>query len=142
MAESLNIIRKVLVKSVVNEKLRTLLEKELVGNLDAVRSDLAGLQKYREDFIAQCRLKDIKPDYDILKKMAMEEERFKNSQAQLEKRIDEVDKLADGEEYTHGTVDSNMAVNVGDNWHSVMTGVEVILADGIVQEIRQRDIQI
>jgi hypothetical protein len=142
MAESLQIIRKVLVRSLVNEKLRSILNKELSDNLKAVNADFSNFQEQREGFIAQCRQKDIKPDYDILKKMAMEEERFKNSRAQIEARIEAVAKLKDGEEYIHGTVDSMVNVGVGDNWHSVMTGVEVLLEDGLVKEIRERDVQI
>ncbi len=139
---SIDIVRKVLVRSVVNEKLRQLLLSDVQGNLVNLEKDFGRFQKHREDYVAQCRERDVKPDYDILKRMAIEEEKFRNQKGQLDARHQEISSLKDGEEFVHGTVDSMVKVGVGSNWHALMTGLEVVLEDGMVKEIRQREIKV
>jgi hypothetical protein len=142
VAESVQIIRKVVVRSIVDDKLRGLLVKEIDDNESALDRDFARFQEQREVYIKQCREKDIKPDFEILKKMAMEEERYKSQKAQLDSRKKHIDGLENGEEFVHGTVDSPVQVSIGDNWHSVMTGIEVVLEDGTVKEIREREVNV
>jgi hypothetical protein len=140
--DSLSVIRKVLVRSLVNPKLREVLSAEIRGNLGNLEQEFSKLQQHREGYLKQCREQDAKPDYEIMKRMAMEEEKYKSSKVQLEARLKDVTNLSDGDEYVHGTVDSSVEVEIGHNWHSVMTGMEVVLEDGIVKEIRKRDIQV
>lgn len=142
MSENVSVIRKVLVKSVVTKKLKEILTKEVQMNLDNLNADFSRFTEQREMYIKQCREQDVKPDYEIMKKMAIEEEKFKASKAQGEHRMAEINGLAEGVEYTHGTVDSTVSVNVGDNWHSIMTGMEILLDDGIVKEVRKKDVTI
>jgi len=137
-----NVIRKVVVKSIVNDKLRSILDEEAQGNLSNLEQEFARFQQHREQYVNQCRERDVKPDYEIMKKMAFEEEKFKNSRAQVQGRLDEIKSLEDGQEYLHGTVDSTVPVKIGDNWHSLMTGVEVLLEDGVVKDIRERELKI
>ena len=141
MTESIRVIRKVVVKSLVTEKLKDILSNEARGQMDLVEVDFGRFQEHRENYMAQCREKDIKPDYEIMKKMAMEEERFKGTRRQIEQKLSELGNLKMGEEFVHGTVDSPVEVNIGDNWHAAMTGVEVILDDGVVQELRHNKIK-
>jgi len=51
-------------------------------------------------------------------------------------KLKEVGKLTPGEEVIHGRVESIVELKVGDDWNGVM-GVEVVLEDGKVIEIRQ-----
>jgi len=136
------VIRKVLVRSLVNEKLKGILTKEIEGNIHNLEKEYEKLQGQRQQYLGQCREKDVKPDYDIMKKIAIEEEKFKSSRQQFQVRMDEIKTMEDGTEYVHGTVDSPVDVNVGDNWHQIMTGIEVLLEDGVVKEIREREISI
>lgn len=142
MTETIRVIRKVVVKSLVTEKLKKILSAETRNQMDAVEADFGRFQEHREHYMSQCREKDVKPDYEIMKKMAMEEERFKGTRRQIEQKLTELGKLKMGEEFVHGTVDSPVEVKIGDNWHALMTGVEVILDDGQVQELRQTEIKL
>lgn len=136
------VIRKVLVRSQVNDRLKGLLSKEIEGNLRGLEIEYGKLQGQREQYLGQCREKDVKPDYDIMKKIAIEEEKYKTSRHQLQVRMDEIKSMEDGSEYVHGTVDSPVDVKVGDNWHQIMGGIEVLLEDGIVKEIREREVSL
>ncbi len=142
MAESIDIVRKVLVRSVVTDKLKEILGKEAEQNLSNIEREHQNLSRQREQYVAQCRDNDVKPDYEVMKRMAIEEERMKNSRAQIEAQAKAVQALKNGEEFQHGTVDSVVSVKAGDNWHEVMTGFDVLLDDGIVKEIRRREIKL
>ena len=140
--EGFRVIRKVLVRSHVNERLKGLLSQEVEGNLRGLETEYGKLQGQREQYLGQCREKDVKPDYDIMKKIAIEEEKYRSSRQQLMGRMDEIKSMEEGTEYVHGTVDSPVDVKVGDNWHQVMGGIEVLLEDGIVKEIREREVNL
>jgi len=140
--DGFRVIRKVLVRSVVNGKLKEILAAEIQGNLKNLEGEYEKLQGQRQQYLGQCKERDVKPDYDIMKKIAIEEEKYKSSREQFRARLDEVHAMEDGTEYVHGTVDSPVDVNVGDNWHKIMTGIEVLLEDGVVKEIREREITV
>ena len=142
MSEAIRVIRKVVVKSIVTEKLINILSTETRGQIDSMEGDYVRFQEQRDGYIAQCREKDVKPDYEIMKKMAMEEERFKGTRRQMEQKLAELGQLKLGEEFVHGTVDSPVEVQIGDNWHAVMTGVEVVLDDGVVQQLRKTEVKL
>ncbi len=142
MSGSIDIVRKVLVRSIVNEKLKTILSNEIDNNLQNLEREFQNFSRQREGYLAQCREKDVKPDYEIMKRMAMEDEKFRTQKEQGTRQLQEIRSLQDGQEYVHGTVDSVVKVGTGDNWHSLMTGVDVILEDGIVKEIRNREVKL
>ena len=141
-SESFRVIRKVLVRSVVNDKLKELLSSEIEGNLGNLEREYEKLQQQRQQYLGQCKERDVKPDYDIMKKIAIEEEKYKSSREQFNSRLNEVKSMEQWSEYVHGTVDSPVDVAIGDNWHQIMTGIEVLLEDGIVREVREREIVI
>lgn len=141
-SESFRVIRKVLVRSVVNDKLKELLSSEIEGNLGNLEREYEKLQQQRQQYLGQCKERNVKPDYDIMKKIAIEEEKYKSSREQFNSRLNEVKSMEQGSEYVHGTVDSPVDVAIGDNWHQIMTGIEVLLEDGIVREVREREIVI
>jgi len=142
MSKSINVIRKVVVKSVINDKLKEVLTLENEAGLQNLGMEFQRFGEHRERYIQECRQNDVKPDYEMMKKMAIEEERFKATKAQFEAKLDGIKGLTDGEEYVHGTVDSTVNVEVGSNWHALMTGVEVVLEDGIVKDIVHKDIKV
>jgi len=142
MAETIDIVRKVLVRSVVNTKLRSVLSAEVDGNLQNLERDFQAFSRHRDAYVNQCREKDVKPDYEVMKRMAMEEEKFRGQKDQWQRQLGEIRGLVDGEEFVHGTVDSLVSVGIGSNWHSVMTGVEVLLEDGVVKEIRHKEVKL
>ncbi|PCJ19355.1 MAG: hypothetical protein COB02_08175 [Candidatus Cloacimonadota bacterium] len=142
MAQELNVIRKVLVRSVVTEKLKTVLGQEIEGNLHNLQEDYKRFQAHREGYLAQCKEKDVKPDYELMKKMAIEEEKFNGSRVQLSQKLQEIQSLVLDSEYAHGTVDSPVSIKVGDNWHTQMTGFSVLLEDGIVKDVQEQEINV
>jgi hypothetical protein len=142
VAQDINVIRKVLIRSIVTEKLKTVLGQEIEGNLHSLEEEYKRFHAHREGYVAQCREKDVKPDYELMKKMAIEEEKFNGSRVQLSHKLEEVKSLAIDSEYAHGTVDSPVTIKVGDNWHTQMTGFSVLLEDGMVKDIQEQEINV
>jgi len=68
----------------------------------------------------------------------IELERQQQAQAasDLEKRKSEVSSLKLDSEFIQGTIDGFVGVKVGDNLYQKLGGLEIIIKDGIVQEIK------
>ncbi|MCL6625822.1 MAG: YlqD family protein [Alicyclobacillus shizuokensis] len=70
----------------------------------------------------------------------VEEERNKRVQQREEliQQIQQVQQMPLGTEVQNMTVETTVDVHVGDDWSEILRGAEIIVKDGIVQEIRQR----
>lgn len=68
----------------------------------------------------------------------IEEERQKTIEArrQLNERLREVGRMAEGQEIVQGRLESLVEIKEGDNWEEIMN-VEIVVLDGKVLEIRQ-----
>ncbi|HUW66236.1 MAG TPA: YlqD family protein [Spirochaetia bacterium] len=69
------------------------------------------------------------------KETAARESRLLETRAGLVARFQEIEGLADGRLVLHGRLESLVEIRVGDRWQDV-AGVEVVLEDGRVVEIR------
>ncbi|MCL6633370.1 MAG: YlqD family protein [Alicyclobacillus herbarius] len=70
----------------------------------------------------------------------VEEERNKRIQQREEliQQIQQIQQMPLGTEVQNMTVETTIDVHVGDDWSEILRGAEIIVKDGIVQEIRQR----
>ncbi|WP_245632750.1 YlqD family protein [Alicyclobacillus kakegawensis] len=74
----------------------------------------------------------------------VEEERNKRVQQREEliQQIQQVQQMPLGTEVQNMTVETTVDVHVGDDWSEILRGAEIIVKDGIVQEIRQRGVSL
>ncbi|HOK54290.1 MAG TPA: YlqD family protein, partial [Armatimonadota bacterium] len=66
-----------------------------------------------------------------------ERQRHENMRAEIKERLDEVTGLEIGSEFEQGNVESYVDVAVGDNLIEKLSGAEIVIKDGIIQEIRE-----
>mgnify|MGYP001159186405 CR=1 FL=1 len=60
----------------------------------------------------------------------------REKQDQLKLQYEQIKQLPEGSEIIHGQVESEVTVELGDNWEELMKNQEIVLKDGIVHEIR------
>lgn len=65
-----------------------------------------------------------------------EEARRRKKHDQLKEQYDQIEKLEEGTEMVHGQVESEVAIEVGDDWEALTNTPEIVLKDGKVFEIR------
>lgn len=57
-------------------------------------------------------------------------------QEQLKQQYKQIEQLPEGSEIVHSQVESEVTIELGDNWEELMKKPEIVLKDGIVHEIR------
>jgi hypothetical protein len=140
MAEkkSIELKRVVMVKAVVTENFKKNLVKELeraVGNIDNQASQVAQRSK---SYLEGLKKKGLMQKAAAFKHQ-MEEEKAKQAAAKsdLMMKIEDAKKLQLGTEFVQGPLEGPVTVSVGDNLYKKVGGAEIIVKDGLIQEIRE-----
>jgi len=140
MAEKRNLIelkRVVMVKAIVTEAFKQNLVKELeraVANIDAQTAQMDGRSKAYLDNLKKKGMMQKAAAF----KHQMEEERSRQAAAKsdLMMKIEDAKKLQLGSEFVQGPLEGPVDVSIGDNLYKKVGGAEIIVKDGIIQEIR------
>jgi hypothetical protein len=135
--KSVELKRVVMVKAIVTEPFKQNLIKELeraVGNIDVQVTQMEAQSK--------AYLEDLKKK-GLMQKAAAFKHQFDDEKARqtaarsdLLMKIEEAKRLQIGTEFVQGPLEGPVDVSIGDNLYKKVGGAEVIVKDGIVQEIR------
>jgi len=138
MAEKLlELKRVVMVKAIVTEAFKDNLIKELeraIKNLDA--------QAQQMDFQAKSYMEDLKKKGMISQMTAfkhqLEEEKGRQAaaKADLQSKIEEAKKLVLNTEFIQGPLEGPVMVKTGDNLYKKIGAAEILVKDGVIQELR------
>ncbi|MDD5594181.1 MAG: YlqD family protein [Candidatus Margulisbacteria bacterium] len=138
MAEkSLELKRVVMVKAIVTEAFKQNLVKELeraVTNLDGQMNQMETQSKtYLEDL----KKKGLMQKAAAFKHQ-LDEERNRQaaSKADLTMKIEDAKRLQVGSEFVQGPLEGPVQVGIGDNLYKKVGGAEIIVKDGVIQELR------
>ena len=141
MAEkAIELKRVVMVKAVVTQSFKDNLMKELdraIKNLDT--------QGQQMDFQAKTYMEDLKKKGMISQMTAfkhqVEEEKGRQAaaKADLQAKIEEAKKLVLNTEFIQGPLEGPVTVKMGDNLYKKIGAAEILVKDGVVQEIRNAE---
>ena len=135
--QSVELKRVVMVKALVTQSFKDNLVKELeraISNLDSQANQMTERSKaYFEDL----KKKGLMQKAAAFKQQ-LEEERGRQAaaKADLMMKIEEAKKLQLGSEFVQGPLEGPVTVSVGDNLYKKVGGAEIIVKDGVIQEIR------
>lgn len=133
--ESLTLIRPILIKVIVTEHYKKNAIMELQEAIRQVEVELQRLDYQEKRLVAELEKKN-SPGIPAAKQhLEQERQRLTGNRNQLFSRLKEVHALALGAEIIYGKMESPVEIKAGDDWRQVL-GVEVVLQDGIVAEIR------
>ncbi|MFC1766946.1 YlqD family protein [Candidatus Margulisiibacteriota bacterium] len=129
--------RVVMVKAIVTDAFKSNLTKELeraIKNIDT--------QAKQVEFQSKSHIDDLKKKgmmqqlNSFLRQLDEEKGRMGAARADLNNKIEEAKKLKVGSEFVQGPLEGPVNVKVGDNLYKKIGAVELIVKDGIIQEIR------
>lgn len=134
--EEIKIIQPVTVKTIVTEKLKVSLLKELDGLLKQVETEL----QYLNFKIKRTALELEKKHSEELSliKSQFENEKSKNHEKirKIKENMEAINNLSLGEEIVKGSVDRIVNIKIGDNW-TKLENCEIVLKDNEIVEIRK-----
>ncbi len=128
--------RPVVIKAIVTESFKRLYIQDLeeaIKRVDAIQQQLISTIRRAElerTLTPQARA--------IRQQLELDAARQDAAKAELEVRLREAQQLALNSEFTQGTVESLVDVNVGDNLFTKLGRTEIVVKDGIIMEIREQ----
>ncbi|MBI2842600.1 MAG: YlqD family protein [Armatimonadetes bacterium] len=129
--------RAITIKAIVTEDFKSGLREELTKTLDRVESAAQHLDFQLRRYVPEVAKADIEQAGRLRREIEGERQKHESARAEIQSRLGEVAGLEIGSEFVQGTIEGDVDVAVGDNLFDKLGGAEVIVKDGIVQEIRE-----
>lgn len=134
--------RTVTIKVIVTEEFKKYLVSELeraIKNLDTQLAQMEDQGKKLIDTLKKQGEKTKKQVVAISQQVNLDRQQERLAKADLEKKIKDAQLLPLDSEFIQGTVDGFVEIEKGDNLYKKLGGLEVIIKDGMIQEIRGND---
>jgi hypothetical protein len=138
MAEkNLELKRIVMVKAIVTEAFKENLIKELERAVANIDGQVNQMEAQSKNYLEDLKKKGLMQKAAAFKHQ-FDEERGRQAAAKsdLMMKIEEAKRLQIGSEFVQGPLEGPVVVTVGDNLYKKVGGAELIVKDGIIQEIR------
>ncbi|MEE8638224.1 MAG: YlqD family protein [Candidatus Margulisiibacteriota bacterium] len=134
---SIELKRVVMVKAIVTEAFKQNLVKELERAVSNLENQATQMAERSKSYLDSLKKKGMMQKAAAFKHQ-MEEEKARQAAAKsdLTMKIGESKKLQMGTEFVQGPLEGPINVGVGDNLYKKVGGAEIIVKDGIIQEIR------
>jgi len=140
MATEIELKRVVMVKALVTEAFKDNLIKELERAIKNMEGQVSQMDIQGRTYLEDLKKKGLMQKAAAFKHQ-MDEERNRQAAAKsdLLMKIEEAKKLAIDSEFVQGPLEGPVKISIGDNLYKKVGGAEILVKDGIVQEIRGLD---
>jgi len=136
-ATSVELKRVVMVKAIVTEAFKDNLVKELERAVANIDNQSAQIDDRSGGYLESLKQKGLMQKAAAFKhQMDEEKNRQSAAKADLLMKIEEAKKLQIGTEFVQGPLEGPVTVTIGDNLYKKVGGAEVLVKDGIIQDIR------
>ena len=132
-----SIKRNVVLRAVVTPQLREEITAELDQAIDEVDQRVQQIDFSTKPYLAELQRTNLQQAIQVRKQIEAEKTKHTDLREALTERKAQVASLTDGEEIVRGTLESFADVKQGDNLTEILAGVEIVVKDDLVIEIRQ-----
>lgn len=138
--DTLKIKQDVTLVFIVTEELKAHLLEEFKVASEDVQRQIDQFDFRARHALAEIQRADLNRAMAARQQIDAEKRRLEAVKAELEERNKEIETLAIGAEYPRGTIEGQVEVKVGDNLIEKIVGIQLIVKDNIVVEIRQQKV--
>lgn len=139
MADSVTIKRDVVLRAIVTETLKQELDDEFSDAIDQIDQRITQLDVGARQYVTELQRNDIQQAMAVRQQIETEKRRFRQAKDQLIQRQRQVEELEEGTEIVRATIESHTEVSVGDNIQTALSGVEIVVRDDEIVEIRETE---
>ncbi len=139
MPDSVTIQREVVLRAIVTEGLKQQLDDELSDAIDQVDQRITQLDVGARQYVTELQRNDMQQAMQVRQQIEAEKRRYRQAKDQLIQRQRQVQELEEGTEIIRDTVESYVEVSVGDNLQTALSGIEIVVKDDEVVEIRETE---
>jgi len=136
MADSVTIKREVILRAIVTEGLKDQLDEEFTEAIAQVDARITQLDIGARQYVTELQRTDIQQAMAVRQQIEAEKRRYRQVKDELIQRQRAVRELELGAEVIRGTLEGQAEVAVGDNLQTALRGVEIVVQDDEVVEIR------
>ncbi|NIM07360.1 MAG: hypothetical protein GTN69_09770 [Armatimonadetes bacterium] len=133
---SLTIKRPVQVMVIVTEEFKKELSQELQEAADNTQRRIEQMEFQGRRYLADVQRADLNQAMAVRQQLEGEKRKLEQVKKEVQERLEEVSGLEPGSEYPRGALESIVEIKPGDNLLEKLNNAQVIIKDGIVQEIR------
>jgi hypothetical protein len=133
----LSVRRSIEVVVIVTEQFKQELKAELQLAAEEAQRRIEQMEVQSRRLLADLQRTDITQAMSARRQVEAERRRGDAVKQDIQRQIEETDKLEIGSEYPRGTLEGVVEVNVGDNLIKKLTGAQVVVKDGVVIEVRE-----
>ncbi|HEX2950900.1 MAG TPA: YlqD family protein [Armatimonadota bacterium] len=123
---------------IVTDELKARLLDELNAAAQDVQQQIDQFDFRARHALAELQRADLNRAMAARQQIDAEKRRLEAVKNEVNDRRKEIETLEIGSEYPRGTIEGVVEVNVGDNLFEKLAGVQVVVKDGTVEEIRHR----
>jgi multidrug efflux pump subunit AcrB len=123
--------------AVMTETFRDEMIKEAENTLKRIEEDLRQIETESVKYIASVSLQNPQQASSLTQQMDSEKQRLKTTQAQLDKKIMELENIKNGTEVPFQTFDGFVEVGLGDNLYNRLNKTVIVIKDWVVIDIRE-----
>jgi hypothetical protein len=137
MENSIELKRVVMVKAIVTEAFKQNLVKELERAIANIDGQVSQMEMQGKNYLEDLKKKGLMQKAAAFKHQFDDERnRLAAAKSDLLMKIEEAKRLQIGSEFVQGPLEGPVDVSVGDNLYKKVGGAEIIVKDGVIQEIR------
>lgn len=141
MAQAMQLRQEVGLIFIVTEELKTRLLEEYTVAAEDVQRQIDQFDFRARHALAELQRADLNRAMAARQQIDAEKRRLEAVKLELKERSEEIEKLAINSEYPRGTIEGMTEVAVGDNLYEKLAGIQVVVKDGIVIEIRKQEMR-
>ena len=144
MAESISLIRQIAVRAIVTDNFKTQVSNEITRNIQQIDAELQQLEFKGKRAIADIEKKtggmvsaDARVQIDTIRSQVEQEKvRLLQLKEEMQGQAQALTELPVGSVVTQFTVENPGEVRIGENSFQRLEGGEILVKDGVIQEIR------
>jgi len=126
---------------IVTEELKATLLDELHTAAEEVQRQIDQFDFRARQALAELQRTDLTRAMAARQQIDAEKRRLEAVKHELGDRRKEIEALTIGDEYPRGTIEGQVDVSLGDNLYEKLAGIQMVVKDGIVIQLRQQAVR-
>ncbi len=128
--------RPVQILAVVTEELKKELTEELNEAMEGAQRRIEQMEFQGRRYLADIQRTNLQQAMAVRQQLEGEKQKYEEVRKELQQRVEEIGALELGAEYPRGTLESEVIIQAGDNLFEKLARAQIVVKDGLVQEIR------
>lgn len=134
---SITVKRSIGVRVIVSEEFKAELKSELQEAATETQRRIDQMEIHSRRLLADLQRSDLSQAMQARKQIEAERQRHDALRQDIQRQLQEVDKLEIGSEYPRGTVEGVVELHQGDDLVQKLSGSQIVVKDGIIVELRE-----